>query len=347
MTLIPKNWSQFQHYKDRAPPWIKLHRSLLDNIDYHRLTPEAAKALPLIWLIASEGDGLIPNAEELAFRLHIQQDEAFKVLDELADRGFLIEAEYAEQHATHAQSTSKMAAQRNGFSSRHISDAVRRIVWLRDKGACVNCEATENIEYDHKVPVSKGGSSEEDNVQLLCRACNRSKRSGLLRRPLSMRSLETETETEGEAEKRNDRPRGRSVGPDWPADYRQQFWNKYPHKVGKAAALAKLERAAKTGRVTFENLMAGLDRYVRKTDDRPWCNPATWIHQDRWLDQPAAPAERNGAHDGQRHGRRIFGAVADDLIKQFEANDAANRETDLRNAAGENVVRRLPPRQPA
>ena len=133
----------------------------------------------------------------------------------------------------------------------------------------------------------------------------------------------------------------------WPRDYREKFWAKYPHKVGKAAALAKLERAAKTGRVTFENLMAGLDRYVHKTDDRPWCNPATWIHQDRWLDQPAAPAERNGAHDGQRHGRRIFGAVADDLIKQFEANDAANRETDLRHAAGENVVRRLPPRQPA
>jgi hypothetical protein len=133
---------------------------------------------------------------------------------------------------------------------------------------------------------------------------------------------------------------------DWPSDYRQKFWEKYPHKVGKAAALAKLERAAKTGRVTFENLMAGLDRYVHKTDDRPWCNPATWIHQDRWLDQPAAPAERNGAHDGQRHGR-LFGGFSDHLERELEAHNAAAREDGLRRAAGETVVRRLPSPKPA
>jgi hypothetical protein len=41
--------------------------------------------------------------------------------------------------------------------------------------------------------------------------------------------------------------------------------------------------------VTIEALMDGLARYVAKTDDRPWCNPATWLHQARWEDQPAAP----------------------------------------------------------
>ena len=35
MALIPKNWSQFQHYKGRRPPWIKLHRALLDEDDNH------------------------------------------------------------------------------------------------------------------------------------------------------------------------------------------------------------------------------------------------------------------------------------------------------------------------
>jgi hypothetical protein len=28
-------------------------------------------------------------------------------------------------------------------------------------------------------------------------------------------------------------------------------------------------------------------RYIGKTDDRPWCNPATWLNQERWADQPA------------------------------------------------------------
>jgi uncharacterized protein YdaU (DUF1376 family) len=94
--------------------------------------------------------------------------------------------------------------------------------------------------------------------------------------------------------------RARRAAADWPVDYAQQFWNKYPNKVGRKPALEKLDRLAKSGRVTFEAMMAGLDRYVRKTDDRPWCNPATWIFQERWLDQPAAaPAKCNGAHNGQ------------------------------------------------
>jgi hypothetical protein len=29
-------------------------------------------------------------------------------------------------------------------------------------------------------------------------------------------------------------------------------------------------------------------RYAAKTDDRPWCNPETWINQGRWEDRPAS-----------------------------------------------------------
>ena len=38
--LRVKNWSAFQHYRHRRPPWIKLHRGLLDDFAWHRL-PEA------------------------------------------------------------------------------------------------------------------------------------------------------------------------------------------------------------------------------------------------------------------------------------------------------------------
>lgn len=67
-----KDWPRFQHYKDRNPPWVKLHKSLLDDPDYHELTPEAAKVLPLLWLAASEysTDGSLPNIKKLSFRLH-------------------------------------------------------------------------------------------------------------------------------------------------------------------------------------------------------------------------------------------------------------------------------------
>lgn len=47
------NWDEFQHYKDRNPPWIKLHNQLLENYEFECL-PDASKAhLLCIWMLAS------------------------------------------------------------------------------------------------------------------------------------------------------------------------------------------------------------------------------------------------------------------------------------------------------
>jgi len=56
-----------------------------------------------------------------------------------------------------------------------IPDDVRLFVWQRDEGKCVKCGGTERLEFDHIVPVAKGGSNTERNIQLLCEACNRAK----------------------------------------------------------------------------------------------------------------------------------------------------------------------------
>ena len=56
-----------------------------------------------------------------------------------------------------------------------IPTEVRRQVWRRDEGKCVKCGSRENLEYDHIIPVSKGGSSTVRNIQLLCEVCNRTK----------------------------------------------------------------------------------------------------------------------------------------------------------------------------
>ena len=70
-----KNWSKFQHFKDRRPPWIKLYRDLLDDIDWHQLDPLASKVLVMCWLIASEDDGKIPDTKTLAFRLRMSEKQ--------------------------------------------------------------------------------------------------------------------------------------------------------------------------------------------------------------------------------------------------------------------------------
>jgi hypothetical protein len=56
--LRVKNWTEFQHYKDRNPPWIKLHRTLLDDYEFSRLQDASKAHLMLIWLFASQKDGL-------------------------------------------------------------------------------------------------------------------------------------------------------------------------------------------------------------------------------------------------------------------------------------------------
>ncbi|MBM3452385.1 MAG: HNH endonuclease [Bacteroidetes bacterium] len=63
-----------------------------------------------------------------------------------------------------------------GFSqSRTVSPTTKKIVYARDGGKCKCCTSSIDLEYDHIVPYSCGGSSDASNIQLLCMRCNRSK----------------------------------------------------------------------------------------------------------------------------------------------------------------------------
>jgi hypothetical protein len=73
MTITIKGWKSFQHFKDRRPPWIKLYRDLLDDPDWHDLSGDDAKALTMLWLIASEDEGRLPCVRKLAFRLRMKE----------------------------------------------------------------------------------------------------------------------------------------------------------------------------------------------------------------------------------------------------------------------------------
>jgi hypothetical protein len=60
-------------------------------------------------------------------------------------------------------------------SPRYIPSEVRIRIWLRDGAKCKRCGAKENLEFDHIIPVAKGGSNTESNIELLCKLCNRRK----------------------------------------------------------------------------------------------------------------------------------------------------------------------------
>ena len=61
------------------------------------------------------------------------------------------------------------------FLRESIPAEVKREVWRRDQGKCARCGSRDRLEYDHIIPVSKGGSNTARNIELLCEAHNRAK----------------------------------------------------------------------------------------------------------------------------------------------------------------------------
>lgn len=82
-----RNWEQFQHYKDRNPPWIKLHFALLASEDWVTLD-DASKLLAVVcMLVASRNNGMIPNNP--AYLKRVAYLDRLPKLKPLIDCGFL------------------------------------------------------------------------------------------------------------------------------------------------------------------------------------------------------------------------------------------------------------------
>lgn len=82
-----KNWDKFQHYKNRQPPWIKLHRELLNNYEFSCLQDASKMHLMMIWLLASQTDNKLPaDPAWLKNALHIDSEPD---LEALFNAGFI------------------------------------------------------------------------------------------------------------------------------------------------------------------------------------------------------------------------------------------------------------------
>lgn len=110
-----KNWSKFQHYKNRNPPWIRLHVEILDDYksdgaenDFHALPDNDKLTLLLIWALASRYNGVIPSIEPawLAVKLGIDNPST----DAIIRAGFLIPVSHASADAS-ADANNTLATQ--------------------------------------------------------------------------------------------------------------------------------------------------------------------------------------------------------------------------------------------
>ena len=153
----------FRHFESTRRE-IKLPYDLLNDIRFRQL-PDAQKAhLICLLLLSARMHNLLPNSPVKLERLI----GATEPLDLSAFADFVDFAEVGR------------LTWEDRFANRRVPDSVRAAVLVRDGGRCRRCQRAINLEMDHIVPVSKGGKTEEPNLQTLCRRCNRAKSSKLI-----------------------------------------------------------------------------------------------------------------------------------------------------------------------
>jgi hypothetical protein len=100
-------------------------------------------------------------------------DESFRALADHAEMVRQVQVQLASMELL--QPSPKAIEEVRGPTREPIPREAQREVWRRDTGRCVECGSQERLEYDHIVPLSRGGSNTVRNLQLLCEPCNRSK----------------------------------------------------------------------------------------------------------------------------------------------------------------------------
>lgn len=115
------------------------------------------------------------------------------------------------------------------------------------------------------------------------------------------------------------------------AEFDSNFWPSYPHRVDRPDAFRAFIRARTGERVrgkparqpaSLATIMAGLDRYVaNKPEGREYLNPATFLNQERFNDEPAAAAVQRS-----RNGLDALGSALALVAQQIEENEEPDRE---------------------
>lgn len=192
-----------------------------------------------------------------------------------------------------------------------ITRGKRAEILERDKHKCKQCGATEHLCIDHVIPVSRGGDSSSENLQVLCFSCNTKKgnkldgeEKGFKKSKHSDTSLLTRHDVNPNLNQRNDASPSDSLTPEsgflipdsgFPIpqtpkgpDPFDEFWKAYPNKTGKDAARKAFEKR-KPGKQLLADMLTALElqkqsEQWRKQGGQFIPLPTTWLNQGRWQD---------------------------------------------------------------
>ena len=100
-----------------------------------------------------------------------------------------------------------------------------------------------------------------------------------------------------------------------------EFWERYPRKVGKGQARTKYKAALKIA--THDEIMFGLSQQLPALESKEkqfQPHASTWLHGERWEDEPEQP-------NNAIKGANLRSSLADDETRQ-RALDAARGATE-------------------
>lgn len=142
---------------------------------------------------SDDGRGVFCSKGTIAEETEIARSTVFKTIRDLVEEGVLIEAGargrisgYALSLAALHQFQEALGPERGDLESRRgrrkrqsrkpIPKRVKDAVLARDGGCCVYCGGSDNpLQFDHVIPLSRGGTSDAGNIAISCLPCNSAK----------------------------------------------------------------------------------------------------------------------------------------------------------------------------
>jgi hypothetical protein len=84
--IVVPNWSRFQHYRDRNPPWIRVYTELSSDADWTSLPLGTRGLLTSLWIEYARADGVLATSR---LRKLVQDANFSRRMKALKDAGFV------------------------------------------------------------------------------------------------------------------------------------------------------------------------------------------------------------------------------------------------------------------